>query len=153
MKAGKVLLNRCYGRGAKGVLCVIRYKVAVKWVVIVLIFAGTATMPATARAKTVAQANSLGWCKKAGAASAGIGATVSTAGAAANAVGVAAVAHSSGAAILTSVGVGGTGYVAGTVGGAAATALAFVSSPAVIVGAAAVTVVGAGVYGYCRLRR
>ncbi len=89
-------------------------------------------------------------CKKVAVGTAAVSTAVASVGSIASAAGVSAVAHSSGAAILTSVGVGGTGYVAGTLGGLAASALAVVSSPAVIAGAAVAAVGAGGGYLYCR---
>jgi hypothetical protein len=55
--------------------------------------------------------------------------------------GFAAVTHSSGAPILTSVGVGGTGYIAGTIGGVVATSLAAPTLPIVLgIGATAIVI-------------
>lgn len=84
---------------------------------------------------------------------AGAATTAATAGAAANAAGFAAVAHSSGAVILTSVGAGGTGYIAGTLGSMGAVALGIASAPAVIIGGTIVAVGAGGTYAYCNLRK
>lgn len=92
-------------------------------------------------------------CEKVSAGAATVGATVASASTLAGTAGVAAVAHSSGAAILTSVGAGGTRYLAGTLGGAGATALGLISAPVVIAGAATVAVAGAGGWAYCHLKR
>lgn len=72
--------------------------------------------------------------------------TVGGAGTAASAAGVTAVAHSSGAVILT----GTSGYIAGTLGGIGATSLAIVTAPATIAATAvSVVTVGGAVY-FCR---
>ncbi|GIX14110.1 MAG: hypothetical protein KatS3mg118_2069 [Paracoccaceae bacterium] len=63
--------------------------------------------------------------------------------------GFAAVAHSSGRKILTSVGRGGTGYIAGTLGSIGAWLLSGVSSPYVIAGATVTALGAGGVAGYC----
>jgi hypothetical protein len=113
--------------------------------------------------KSLLSAACLVVCLSAGAARAGVcewvaggaaasGTAVATASTVAKTVGVAAVPHAAGGAILTSVGAGGTGFLAGTLGSLAAGALAVVSAPAVIVGAAAVAVAGAGTAGYCYLK-
>ena len=92
-------------------------------------------------------------CRRASAAAAALGTAAASAGTLASSAGVAAVTHSSGATILTSVGVGGTGYLAGTLGGAGATALGFLSAPVVMAGAATVGVGGLGVYAYCWVKK
>jgi hypothetical protein len=84
-----------------------------------------------------------GFCQKVGAVIAGVGATVAGASSAASAVGFAAVPHAAGGFIISSVGAGGTGYVAGTLGTAMAGALGLVSSPVVIALGAGV-MIGAG---------
>ena len=94
-----------------------------------------------------------GFCEKTAAAVTAAGAAVAGAGTAASTAGIASVAHSSGAAILTSVGVGGTGYIAGTLGGAGATALGFVSSPVVVGAAALAAVGGGGTLAYCHFKK
>jgi hypothetical protein len=63
--------------------------------------------------------------------------------------GVAAVTHSSGVVIATSVGAGGTGFLAGTLGTLGATALSIMSAPAVIAGAAGVAIIGGSIAAYC----
>lgn len=93
------------------------------------------------------------WCERAGVAAMSVGTAVAGASTLVGTAGVAAVAHSSGAAILTSVGVGGTGYLAGTLGGVGATTLGVASAPAVIAGAATVGVAGVGAYAWCRYRK
>lgn len=90
-----------------------------------------------------------GVCEWTGASVAALGSSVAGASTVASAIGVAAVPHVSGSAILTSVGVGGTGYVAGTLGSIGAVALSIVSAPAVIITAASVTVVAGGTATYC----
>lgn len=113
----------------------------------------TFAFPATAQTHLVRRTSTSTICEKAGAATAAVGAAAASVGTIAGTAGVAAVAHSSGAAILTTVGVGGTGYVAGTLGGAAATTLGFLSAPVVVAGAATLGVAGAGTYAYCRYAR
>lgn len=76
----------------------------------------------------------------------GLGAAgIACASTVAQSLGVAGLLHSSGAAILSSVGVGGSGYIAGTIGGAAATGFLVASAPLVIGTAAAVALGGIGV--------
>lgn len=107
---------------------------------------------------TPAAAKSIGYrvCKKvsdvkAGSASA-VGTLVAAPGAIANGAGIAALTHSSGAAILSSVGVGGTGYLAGTLG-TVATVFGVLSSPLVF-GTGAVVALGATSVGtYCHFRK
>ena len=77
------------------------------------------------------------------------GTAVASASTIAGVAGVAAVPYVTGTAILTSVGVGGTGYIAGTLGTIFATSLLVASSPAVIAGAIGVSVVGGGTATYC----
>lgn len=60
------------------------------------------------------------------------GAGIAAASTVVKSLGISALLHSSNAAIFSSVGAGGTGYIAGTIGGMAATSLAIVSSPVVI---------------------
>ena len=110
---------------------------------------GALLITSQARAETPARDKKVGLCEKAGGAIATAGAVVGGMPAAVAAAGVAAVPHVSGAAILSSVGVGGTGYIAGTLGGIGATALAAAGSPVVIAGAAVAVVGGAGVGAYC----
>jgi len=90
-----------------------------------------------------------GVCEWAGAGVAAAGTMVASASTVVGSLGVAAVPHVSGAAIATSVGAGGTGFIAGTLGTIGAGALSIVSAPAVIVGAAGVAVVGGGTATYC----
>ena len=90
-----------------------------------------------------------GVCEWVGGSIGATGAVVASASTVAEAAGLAAVPHVSGAAIATSVGVGGTGFIAGTLGTIGATALSIVSAPAVIAGAAGVAVVGGGTAAYC----
>ena len=78
------------------------------------------------------------------------GGLVASASSVASMAGYAAVAHSSGAVILSSVGVGGTGYIGM---GMAATGLAVVSSPIVIGGAAVFATGAAAVAGVCYANR
>ena len=113
---------------------------------------GALLMTSQARAETPARDKKVGLCEKAGGAIATAGAVVSGIPAAAAAAGVAAVPHAAGGAILTSVGTGGTGYIAGTLGGVGATALAAASSPVVIAGAAVAVVGGAGAGAYCYMK-
>lgn len=90
-------------------------------------------------AKTVCQkvpVNAAQWTALMGAA----GASGSTL---ANSAGLAALSHSSGGVILSSIGIGGTGYLAGTLGGIVATVLSVLSLPAVI-GAGSLLAIGAG---------
>ena len=110
---------------------------------------GALLVTSQVRAEAPARDKMIGLCEKAGGAIATAGAVVSGIPAAAAAAGVAAVPHAAGGAILTSVGVGGTGYIAGTLGGVGATALAVASSPVVIAGAAVAVVGGAGAGAYC----
>lgn len=98
-----------------------------------------------------------GFCRKVVNAKAGataaISAGIASAKLIASSAGIAAVHHASGGMILSSVGAGGTGYLAGTLGTVGAAALGFVSTPAVIV-ASAMVAGGAGVtVGYCIFRR
>lgn len=67
-------------------------------------------------AKQGTKADSKGATGKVGATMAVLGTAIAGASTVAETAGVAAVVHSSGAAILTSVGAGGTGYIAGTAG-------------------------------------
>ena len=106
----------------------------------------TAIMIATSVVGSAAQA---GVCEWVGGGIAAAGTAVASASTAAGIAGVAAVPHVSGGAIVTSVGVGGTGFIAGTLGTIGATALSIVSAPAVIVGAAGAAVVGGGTAAYC----
>jgi alpha-beta hydrolase superfamily lysophospholipase len=115
--------------------------------------AATSALPATAQTRSVQRTPTSTVCEKVGAATAAVGTAAASVGTVASTAGVAAVAHSSGAAILTTVGVGGTGYVAGTLGGAAATTLGFLSAPVVVVGSAALGVAGLSTYAYCRYKR
>lgn len=55
--------------------------------------------------------------------------------------------------ILTSVGAGGTGYLAGTLGGVGATFLGIASAAVVIAGVATAGIAGAGAYAWCRYHR
>ena len=75
----------------------------------------------------------------------GVAAASAAVGAAAQAAGMAAVAHSSGAVIATSAG----GYLAGTLGTIGTAALAVVTAPAVLVGAATTAVAVGGTIAYC----
>lgn len=113
---------------------------------------GALLLASQAQAKTPSPDTKVGLCEKAGGAIATVGAVVSGIPAAAAAAGVAAVPHAAGGAILTSVGAGGTGYIAGTLGGVGATALAAASSPVVIAGAAVAVVGGAGAGAYCYIK-
>lgn len=110
---------------------------------------GALLITSQANAEAPASDKKVGLCEKAGGAIATAGAAVSGIPAAAAAAGVAAVPHAAGGAILTSVGAGGTGYIAGTLGNIGATALAAASSPVVIAGAAVAVVGGAGAGAYC----
>lgn len=92
-----------------------------------------------------------GVCEKAGSVLAGVGATVAGTSTAVGMAGTAAVPHAAGGFILSSVGVGGTGYIAGTLGGIGATFLAAVSSPVLIAGAVGVTIGAGGTAAYCFL--
>jgi hypothetical protein len=110
------------------------------------------TMPVvTALVMTLSSPSYAGVCEWFGGGTAATSAVIASTSTAAQAGGVMAVMHSSGGVILTSVGTGGTGYIAGTLGTAAATGLAVVSSPAVIVGAIGTAVVGGGTAAYCYL--
>lgn len=91
-------------------------------------------------------------CEKAAAGAAAVGSLAASGSAIAGAAGLAALPHSSGAAILSSVGAGGTGYLAGTLGGVGATALGILSAPAVIIGGTVVAAGAGGTYAYCKLR-
>lgn len=113
-------------------------------------------MPKKRRLSTVIIAGSLlispayaGVCEWAGSGVATAGTMIAGASKVAGSLGVAAVPHVSGAAIATSVGVGGTGFIAGTLGTISAGALAIVSAPAVIAGAAGLAVIGGGAATYC----
>lgn len=108
--------------------------------------------PVQASKKERSEAQKLGVCEKLGGVAVAAGTAAAAAKAAASAAGVAAVAHSSGTMLLTSVGVGGTGYIAGTLGGIGATALAALSSPVVIVVGAATAVAGGGAATYCLIK-
>ncbi len=119
---------------------------------IMLVAALTSSTSAMAGPKRGRAANSP-VCQTAAAGVGVVGTAMAGASGAAGAAGISALTHSSGAAILSSVGVGGTGYIAGTLGGAAATGLAFVSTPAVIAVGAAVAVGAVGTVVYCRSRR
>lgn len=90
-----------------------------------------------------------GICELAGAGMTTAGTIVAGSSTAAGSFGVAALPHVSGSAILSSVGAGGTGYIAGTLGTLGAGALSIVSTPAVIVGAAGLAIVGGGTATYC----
>ena len=92
---------------------------------------------------------SAGVCEWAGAGVAAAGTIVASASTVVGSLGVAAVSHVSGAAIATSVGAGGTGFITGTLGTIGAGALSIVSAPAVIIGAAGAAVVGGGTATYC----
>ena len=77
---------------------------------------------------------------------------VASASSTASLAGYAAVTHSSGAWIISSVGVGGTGYIAGTYGVVGA-GLATVGLP-VVIGSAAVLGTGAAtIGGFCYAKR
>ena len=95
------------------------------------------------------------------------GGLMAVAGPAASYFGIAAVEHSSGGFILSSVGVGGTGYIASTLGTVSANALGFastasagvasaaagaVTAPAVLGVGAGALAVGGGAYVYCKFR-
>lgn len=94
-----------------------------------------------------------GACEWAAGGIAAAGTAVASASSVAAAAGVAAVKHASGAAIATSIGTGGAGYIAGTLGTIGAAALSAVSAPAVIATAAGVAVVGGGTAAYCYFAR
>jgi len=119
-----------------------------------------AATPALAGAQPVvndAKAQPKGVCKHLAKSQTALVAAAGTAtaavGVAANAAPVAAVAHSSGAVILTSVGAGGTGYMAGTLGSIGAAALGVASAPAVLIGGTIVAVGAGGTYAYCNLKK
>lgn len=96
----------------------------------------------------VAGTATAGICNKLSLTAAGAGATAS-ASSAASALGISAVAHSSGVAILTGSG----GYIAGTLGTIGAGALAVASSPVVIIGGATVAATTGGMALYCYLKK
>lgn len=75
----------------------------------------------------------------------GVAATSAVTGGAAQAAGMAVVAHSSGAAIATSAG----SYVAGTLGTIGTAALGIVTAPAFMIGAATTAVAVGGTLAYC----
>ena len=85
---------------------------------------------------------------------AGVIAAAASAKAIAATAGIAALEHSSGAFILSAVGVGGTGYIASTIGGAGVTALGWLSAPVVVptvlTGGAIIALGAGGAYAYCR---
>lgn len=109
--------------------------------------------PAAAAPKNIGNAVCQKVTETEAAALAAAGALVASGSTIASTTGLAALSHSSGAAILSSVGVGGTGYLAGTLGGIGATALGFLSAPAVIIGGTVVAVGAGGTYAICKLRR
>lgn len=90
-----------------------------------------------------------GVCEWAAAGVVAAGTMVASASTVAGTLGLAAGPHVSGAAIASSVGVGGTGFLAGTLGTISTSALAIVSAPAVIATAVGVAVVGGGTATYC----
>jgi hypothetical protein len=124
----------------------------------------------SARAIAGSKIASANTAARAGLAAVSTGGLLAVAGPAANYFGVAAVEHSSSALILSSVGPGGTGYIAGTLGGYGATALGAastfaagvtgvasaaagaVTAPAVMGVGAGALAVGGGAYVYCRFR-
>jgi hypothetical protein len=89
-------------------------------------------------------------CSKLSGALTAAGAGAASAKAIAAAAGFAVVEHSSQALILTSVGVGGTGYIGGTIGTATVATLGILSSPYVIATGAVLAVGAGGTYAYCK---
>jgi len=83
----------------------------------------------------------------------GAGVTTASASTVAASTGLASLTHSSGAVILSSVGAGGTGYIAGTLGGATAAVLGFFSAPAAVITGTVIAVGATGTYAWCKLAR
>jgi len=124
----------------------------------------------SARAIAGSKLASANTAARAGVAAVSTGGLMAVAGPAASYFGIAAVEHSSGGFILSSVGVGGTGYIASTLGTVSANALGFastasagvasvasaaagaVTAPAVMGVGAGALAVGGGAYVYCKFR-